>query len=559
MTSKFKLTSIAAMVMAVFASGCASIHERVDQNVVKSADEVSQIARAAEPVSTAVPLVSKVKGAWVSNKKPMIELPKSDPLPDVFQTDYTYDYPGSAKLSEVISALTRTTKLQVRFAPELLSNSKTSASSGAPNPGGSSASLPGLPSALPGAAPAGGANAPTTNSTGAFPVAQGASSSMSVDELKFNGSVSGFLDLLSSKMQVSWKYDRGQVLLYKYDTRTFNVKALAGKGSSTSSVSASSGSSSTSAGGSGTTAATTTSNGTNMVLSSDLWMGVQQSVRVMLSDAGRNNFYASPDLGTLTITDEPDRLERVSTYLEKLNKDLGRQVSLHLAVYNVEIDETDTVGVDWAGVWDTANKFNGTFGGVTNTGGTSLQKLGINILKGPFANTKFVIGALNQVGKTSLVTRGQIMTMNRQSAPLQVVDEQSYLAKSTTTVSNGTSTTSLEPGVVVTGFSATVTPKIEEDGDILLQFAGDISDLKKMSEFTSGTSSLQLPQKTVRDFLQRVRIRSGETLVLTGFEQSINRSDDQGVGSSKNVLAGKQFANGKRVSIVILVTPYVID
>jgi hypothetical protein len=59
--------------------------------------------------------------------------------------------------------------------------------------------------------------------------------------------------------------------------------------------------------------------------------------------------------------------------------------------------------------------------------------------------------------------------------------------------------------------------------------------------------------------LQRVRVRSGDTLVLTGFEQSVNRSKDQGIGSSKNVLAGQQFANGKRVSIVIVVTPYVMD
>jgi type IVB pilus formation R64 PilN family outer membrane protein len=551
MKSLYKPTIFCAI--AVLLQGCASIHEKVDVAVQKSADDVAQIAKASDPISTATPIVSKVKGSWVSLKKPMVELPKAEPLPAVFQTDYAYDYPGSVKVFEIVSALSRQKGIQVRFAPELLSKSGPSGSSSAL--GGSSSSLPALPSSLPQQQGSASSAAATP-----FPTAPGVSSTMSVEDIKFKGNVAGFFDLLASKMQVSWKYERGQVTLYKYDTRTYNIKALAGKGSSFSTVGASSGSSSSSSGTSGTSGSTSTQNRTNMTLESDLWTGIQQSVRIMLSDAGRNNFYASADLGTITITDEPERLEKVNKYLEDLNKDLGRQVTMHLAIYNVEIDESDTVGVDWSAIWGSgAGDLAASFGGMTSSTGTTLQNIGINVLKGPFANTKFILGALNKMGKTSLVTRGQIMTMNRQSAPLQVVDEVSYLAKTTTTTTTTSTSTSMEPGVVITGFSTTVTPKIEPDGDILLQFSGDISDLKSLDSYSSNGSSIQLPQKSVRDFLQRVRVRSGDTLVLTGFEQSVNRSKDQGIGSSKNVLAGQQFANGKRVSIVIVVTPYVMD
>ena len=48
--------------------------------------------------------------------------------------------------------------------------------------------------------------------------------------------------------------------------------------------------------------------------------------------------------------------------------------------------------------------------------------------------------------------------------------------------------------------------------------------------------------------------------MLAGFEQSADRSDDQGVGHSKNILmGGKQYANSKRTSVVVLVTPFVIN
>jgi type IVB pilus formation R64 PilN family outer membrane protein len=294
-----------------------------------------------------------------------------------------------------------------------------------------------------------------------------------------------------------------------------------------------------------------------MAMTLDLWKGIQESTKVMLSSYGKNNFYSSPDLGSITISDEPERLDRVASYIEDLNKDLSKQVTLNIVVYNVEIDEKDTVGVDWSSVWNSAaSKVGLSLGGLTNT--TGLQNAGLNILKGDMADSKFILGALNQVGKTSLVTRGQVMTMNRQTAPLQVVDETTYLAKITTTVSgtSGAAQQSLEPGTVISGFSTMVTPKIEDDGDVLLQFSGGISDLKALTSFSVGGNTIQLPQKSIRDFLQRVKLKSGETLVLAGFEQSADRSNDQGVGHSKNIfMGGKQFANAKRTSVVVLVTP----
>jgi type IVB pilus formation R64 PilN family outer membrane protein len=230
-----------------------------------------------------------------------------------------------------------------------------------------------------------------------------------------------------------------------------------------------------------------------------------------------------------------------------------------MTVYSVEMNENDSVSLDWNAVWQTAgSNFGLNLGGLSSLG--AQQKVGMNILKGPFARSNFIFGALNSVGKTSLVTRGQVMTMNRQAAPLQVVEETNYLSKVTVTTTDKGVETALEAGNVIAGFSSTVTPKIEEDGEILLQFAGSISELKKIDKFTSGTSQIQLPQKSLRDFLQRVKIRSGETLVMTGFEQKSSNSADSGVGHSKNLLlGGSQSATGKRVSLVVAITPYIID
>lgn len=551
--------ALAILSASTFLTGCAAIHGEVEKSVQKSDDEVKQIARAAEPVPTANPLISKVKGYWVAERKPMVEPPKVEPLPEVFSSNFINNTPGTVRVVDLMSRVQHEKGVQVRMAPEVVDDQV----SNAPPSGGtaSSTDLPPLPGGLPsGGAAAGGANGGPA--TGAMANLSG----NRLNNMVYNGTLAGFLDLLSSKMQLSWKYERGQVVLYRYDTRVFNVKALAGTGKITNGV----GGTSQSAGGSGqssTGTTTQTANRTDLTITADLWKGVQDSIKVMLSPYGQKNFYASPDLGTITISDDPARLERVSTYLASLNKDLSKQVAMHVAVYNVELDDQDAVGLDWASVWQTASSnFGFTLGGLSNLGAAgALQQAGVTILKGPWTDSKFVVGALNKVGKASLVTRGQIMTMNRQAAPLQIVDENNYLAKVTTTMSStGAAQTSLEPGTVTTGFTTTVTPKIEEDGDVLLQFAGSLSDLKEITRFNVGSGenmqSIQLPQKSVRDFLQRVKLRSGETLVLTGFEQTKNMSSDQGVGNSKNLLlGGKQFAHGKRLSIVIMVTPYVVE
>lgn len=551
---KTPLSLALAGIAAVGLSGCVNLHNQVDSSVEGNTKKVSTLIKTADSQpAPVVTLVSKVKGSWVSAKKPMMEAPKVDVLPEVFATNFVNTTPGSIRVVELMSRVSREKGVQIRLSSDLKDDNVTTdvtvqASGGT----ASSVNLPALPGAMPAAPVASSAN-------GASSLTVGGKTDLRVSDLNYNGTLTGFIDLLASKMQVSWKYENGQVTMYKYDTKVFNIKALAGIGKVTSGVGATTASSNKTDGGA--SSSTVGGNRTDMVVSSDLWKGVQESVKVMLSPYGKANFYAAADLGTITISDAPERLDRVTKYLETLNKDLSKQVALNIVVYNIEIDEKDTVGVDWTSVWNNAAaKFGLSLGGLTSTGG--LQNMGVSILKGDMADSKFVVGALNSVGKTSLVTRGQIMTMNRQTAPLQVVDETSYLAKVTTTVSgtSGTAQQSLEPGTVITGFSTMVTPKIEDDGDVLLQFAGGISDLKSMTNFTIGGNTIQLPQKSIRDFLQRVKLRSGETLVLAGFEQNADRAEDQGVGHSKNILmGGKQMANAKRTSVVVLVTPYVMQ
>jgi type II secretory pathway component GspD/PulD (secretin) len=75
----------------------------------------------------------------------------------------------------------------------------------------------------------------------------------------------------------------------------------------------------------------------------------------------------------------------------------------------------------------------------------------------------------------------------------------------------------------------------------------------------SGTSKIESPEIDTRNFLQRVAMKSNETLIISGFEQTDDNLDRQGVGDAGNYALGGGFkAGSNKESIVILITPRVL-
>jgi type IVB pilus formation R64 PilN family outer membrane protein len=155
----------------------------------------------------------------------------------------------------------------------------------------------------------------------------------------------------------------------------------------------------------------------------------------------------------------------------------------------------------------------------------------------------------------SELTSATLVTLNNQPAPVNVGKRTAYLASSTSTVSNGTTTTTLTPGTVQTGFSMTVVPNIIDGRELLLQYSLDLSALVSMLSISSGTSSIQVPDVSTSNFIQRVRMQSGETLVVGGFDKDNLSAVSQGIGSAENTAAGSRKGSTTRTMLVVLIQP----
>lgn len=406
---------------------------------------------------------------------------------------------------------------------------------------------------------------------GAATTSQMALNSAHYAPISYSGNLSGFMDILAARYGLFWEPDSNNgITLFKTKTQSFRLAALPGDSSmssivGTQSTSSGSGGGGGSAGGAAGGAQSVSTSSASAEQRSGIkfdglsvWKGIEESLKAMLSIEGK--VVVTPATGTVTVDDTPPVLEKVAAFIKDQNSALKRQVLLNVRVLTVELNDSDSYGINW----DMVYKNISTGAGVALQSVSGLaagnSSLAFNIVRtnGLWDGTKVMLEALSKQGRVSQVTSASIVTINNQPAPLQVGRQRSYLASSTTTIGTAGSgnTTTLQPGVISTGFSMSVLPHILDSEKLMLQYSADISALVGIATVTSGQSSIQTPEVDTRNFLQRVLMNNGETLVLTGFEQFGANGGKQGIGSPDNVLLGGSVSGSQSKNmIVVLIQP----
>lgn len=398
-----------------------------------------------------------------------------------------------------------------------------------------------------------------------------------------SGSLRGLLDTAAARFGVSWKYADGAIQFFHTDTRTFQVNAIPGDASLSASVSSNasstggegggaagggggggSGAGGGAGGGGGGGGGVSSANVQNTAVKSELSVfgSLEKTVTIMLSAAGK--VIASPATGTLTVTDTPAALERIAAYLEDQNKALARQVMVNVTVLAVTLSRGDNYGIKWDLLYQTLKNRYQIGNNLASATGGSAFTAGILSGAGRWGGSEVVIEALSDQGQVRRETTASVVTLNNQPVPIQVARQTAYLKSSQTTLTSDVgSTTSLTPGTVTSGFNMSILPHVLDNGTVMLQFSTDISSLVRLNTVSSGganSSSIQTPEVDTRNFLQRVAMKSNETLIISGFEQTDDNLDRNGVGHPANFLlgGGVKARAGKEI-IVILVTPVAID
>jgi type IVB pilus formation R64 PilN family outer membrane protein len=390
--------------------------------------------------------------------------------------------------------------------------------------------------------------------------AQGLPPSTQPMSISYEGSLSGLLDVVANKSGVWWKFSDGRLIFYRTETKTFYLPAISRKSAGGSSITTITGT-----GSAGTTAsggATSTSD--YMV---DVWGDLEKTARTV---GGGAQVVANASLGSLTVTGTPTQVRDVEEWAKNLSDNLSQQVSITVNIYSVNVTHEDNYN------WSPSVVFKSLSAGVTLAGpqvpavlsGLTPLNIAATVLQtatgnaANYSGSQLAVQALSTLGQVTETMRQTVVTLNGQPAPMQVANQQSYLASTTpgaaTTIGAAPVPPTLTPGQITTGFTGMFLPRIV-NGKILMTMHMVSSTLKNMGSAGSGGSFIQTPNVDTSTFPQSVSLTPGDSLLLTGLQLDNGSSNHSGVGSPSNYALGGGADNstGKKL-IAIVITAKVL-
>ncbi len=537
MTNLVKLAVIGVLGVTVACSVSPEMDESMARQTENALDLKQKAAVPGDPIPDDVVRVKN--DIWLGDTS-NVEF-EGQPVPAYLETKdgITLISNRPITLYEIGSMINKITSLSVRYAPELEENAIANADS----------------------------NQPSMKDIGA----QWTDSTKMI--VNYKGPISGLLDEVSNRFGIWWKYEKNEIYFYKYITKTFVLYSLPTNPSLSVSV-----------GGSGGSASISQSSSVDGM---DMWGNIQSTISSMITSD--SNLVMDKGAGTITLTATPTDIKRVAKYVNEQNQRVSKQVAISVKVIQVNISNADKYSLDLAATFNKSGR--GSIKPINGHTTASIDNPLSDLTMGISANRWSVdaaMQALSQEGHTNLVTSGTVTTMNNKPAPIQVVKTQKYISEITKTNSGDSNTydISVDTEEIETGFTMSVLPRILDHGRILMFFNLTLSDLLSLDSInidgsgdsdssdssseegddSSSSSSggdkqfIQNPVVETRGFTQEVAMKSGETLILAGYERVEDTSDKKGVGSPTNtLLGGSQSAEKDRTILVIMLTPVVLE
>lgn len=569
------VATITGLSMAL--SGCANFH-RVSAAANKDARQAkAYVAQMSHPLPQAgTGRFVRTDAVWTSGRA--IVYSHGQPLPAAVEADGVTLWSGApATLPQLANLVSAKTGIPVALSTDLRRGTRH-----------------GVPEGLPPATPTGMINSTlaTANGRGApvppLPTAAEIQASsldtpartMPVD---FTGPLSQFLDMVADQFDVSWRYDGAQIKIFRNITRTWTIAALPSTENmsvSMSSTNSLSGAASTGTGAAGVGQSLKGSYATesSMKMSVNVWKGILAGLKNVV--AGQGEINATRATGTLTVTAPPAVMRRVELFINSQNRRLSKMVAVSIRVLTVTATRDDNNNFSLNQVFSNLGHLGGyslnlgNSSAVASAAATALSSTAPGLAVGVLSPTSAISGsnaivsALSSLGKVGTLYDTAVTTMNGIPAPIQVSHTQAYLASVATTDLGGTiggSQQMLTPGVVTTGVSFSVIPRVDPGQDgVLLSYTMTVSALvgphNGFNIVTSGGQQLELPDVDSQEFSQQADLKSGATVVLAGYNQISDTINHTGTMDPYNfLLGGAAQADHTHQIVILLLTPVVVQ
>lgn len=382
--------------------------------------------------------------------------------------------------------------------------------------------------------------------------------------LDYKGSVAGLLDLVASKAGLFWKFENGEIVMRRFETRSFILDMAPGTVSYDSEIKSDLSTNGSSDSGSSTSDSVHTVK--SEIKGQSAFDALKAGLQTMLSAGGQISLAEST--GSLTVTDTPQVMEKVTRYIKTQNSIANRQIAIRADVYEINSDENGDFDPQLSALYS----FNGFKLGVADDTFTFSPNRDSTAMNHKFSDTSSAAFKMLRTNKNvSQVSSSTIYAQNGEPTPFQQLDEIGYLAEvqietaSSESGSSGSDASNnlatLKPGKTSQGYSMTIIPRVTSDGRVMMKFAVDSSRLNSIDSYgLDGGAQIQVPNRSTNKNNQLVTVKSGEPLMIAGIERTANNATiTSPMGRKTWLLGGSQQGGKKKIMTMIVLTPYIMQ
>jgi general secretion pathway protein D len=233
---------------------------------------------------------------------------------------------------------------------------------------------------------------------------------------------------------------------------------------------------------------------------------------------------------------------------------LPRQVMIEAILAEVTLNNQLRYGVQW--FFESGN--NTVTLSATETGSTSSKFPGFSYIYSGSADARVVLNALQSETKVTILSAPKLSVLNNQKAMLQVGDQVPVVTQTSQSTSAPDAPVVNTVEMRDTGVILEVTPRVNENGNIILEVMQEVSEVAKTT--SSGIDSPTIQQRKLHTV---VATRDGYTVALGGLIRGTSNTGDTGIPILKDLpILGEAFKDNthdtRRTELIVLLVPHVM-
>ena len=288
-------------------------------------------------------------------------------------------------------------------------------------------------------------------------------------------------------------------------------------------------------------------------------------------------------VGTLSVGGPAARVKELGSFLNNIQTAGSRQININVQAYDVSLSDSRGSGIDWTKLANIDGAINGNPLGISITSDANANVVNNSALftsnvtyKSSAIDAQAMFRFLSTYGDVELLNQPNVTVRNGTYAYISTGEEFSFVGEITRESQLGSGAlggvtttqdvTAIKVDSVRVGVTLAVTPRLLDDGRIMLDIWPVISSQTGSDRFTVAGNNYDTPRIALNELSTEVITESGKPIQLGGFiRKSIEKNlqelpwKDRITNAIVNPLFHSEKKGLDRRELVLTVTPTVVE